>query len=394
MASICLYLHAHQPLRLKKSSVFDIGNHQPYFDEEKNKSYLERVVRKSYLPTNKILLDLIKNTNGEFKVNFSLTGILLEQLEKDFPEVIESFQELVETGRVELLSETYYHSLSYLYSKEEFKKQIFLHKEKIQKLFNYIPKIFRNTELMFNNEMAEFIQQLGYKGILAEGADHILGWRSPNFLYRAKGANKIKLLLKNYRLSDDIAFRFSTRDWKDWPLTAEKYASWINQVNGQGEVVNLFMDYETFGEHQWEETGIFEFLKVFPYQVLKHPDNTFNTLSEVVESYQPVAELDFPHIVSWADTERDLSAWLGNRMQQAVAEQIYSLEERVLSSDDEEIIEDWRKMQVSDHLYYMCTKWFADGDVHKYFSHYESPYDAFINFMNTFNDLKVRLSSS
>jgi len=392
MPSICLYLHAHQPLRLRNFSIFNIGKNHSYFDEERNRAYLERIVRKSYLVTNKILLDLIKDTKGKFKVSFSITGILLEQLEKDFPAVIKSFQDLIRTGCVELLSETYYHSLTYLYSKEEFKEQVKLHREKIKKLFNYAPQIFRNTELMFNNEMAKFIEKMGYQGILAEGADHILGWRSPNFLYRVKGAEKIKVLLRNYRLSDDISFRFSNRNWSEWPLTAEKYISWINQINGHGQVVNLFMDYETFGEHQWEETGIFEFLKSLPYRVLENPNNNFKTPREVVKLFKPVGELDFPNIISWADTERDLSAWLGNKMQQASLRKIYSLETAVKKSKDPLLIEDWRRLQTADHFYYMCTKWFADGDVHKYFNPYESPYDAFITFMNIFNDLKMRLN--
>lgn len=390
MPSICLYLHCHQPLRLRKFSVFEVGNNQPYFDEASNKFYLERVARKSYLPCNKILLDLIKNSRGKFKVSFSITGALLEQLERGFPEVIKSFQDLIETDCVELLAETYYHSLAYLYSKEEFKEQVALHRKKIKKLFGYSPKVFRNTELMFNNEMAKLVQDMGYKGVLAEGADHILGWQSPNFLYQAKGADKIKLLLKNYRLSDDIAFRFSTRDWPEWPLTAEKYASWINQIDDQEQMVNLFMDYETFGEHQWEETGIFDFLRSFPYEILKNDRNAFKTPSEMIKLYQPVAELDFPDIVSWADTERDLSAWLGNKMQQTAAQNIYALEKQIFSSKDKEIIEDWRRLQTADHFYYMCTKWFADGDVHKYFNPYETPYDCFIAFMNIINDLKIR----
>ncbi len=391
MPSICLYLHVHQPERLNNFSIFDIGKNKPYFNDKKNKFYLERVTRKSYLPTNKILLDLIKNTNGKFKVSFSITGVLLDQLERDFPEVIDSFRELVKTGSVDLLSETYYHSLAYIYSKKEFKEQVNLHRKKLKKLFNYTPTIFRNTELIFSNEMAKIVQDMGYKGILAEGADHILGWRSPNFLYRAVTADKIKLLLKNYKLSDDVAFRFSNQGWSEWPLMAEKYVSWINKVNGNGEIVNLFMDYETFGEHQWESTGIFDFLKAFPYEALKHPDNNFLTTAEVVKKYEPVGELDFHNIVSWADLERDLSAWLGNKMQQNSANKIYALEKEILATGDNKLIADWRKLQTSDHFYYMCTKWFSDGDVHKYFNPHESPYECFIFFMNILNDLKIRL---
>lgn len=392
MPSVCFYLHAHQPLRLKKFSFFDIGKDISYFDEERNKAYLDRIVQKSYLPTNKILLDLIKGTKGKFEVSFSITGTLLEQLERYHPEVIESFRQLVNTGCVELVSETHYHSLAYLYSKKEFEEQVRLHRKKLKELFNYTPTVFRNTELMFNNDLAKLIQDMGYKGILAEGADYILGWRSPNFLYQTKGADKIKLLLRNYRLSDDIAFRFSNRDWSQWPLTADKFAAWVNQINGSGELVNLFMDYETFGEHQWEASGIFDFLKTFPYKILEHPDNNFKTPSEMIKLYKPVGELDFPNIVSWADTERDLSAWLGNKMQQSAIEKIYSLEETINEKRNLVIAEDWRKLQTADHFYYMCTKWFADGDVHKYFNPYESPYDAFITFMNIFNDLRLRLS--
>ncbi len=391
MASVCLYFHAHQPIRIRKFSVFEIGQNQPYFDDEKNQAYLERVVRKCYLPTNQILLDLIKKTGGRFKVSFSISGILLEQLEKNFPEALRGFQSLVSSGRVELLAESYHHSLAYLYSKDEFKKQVKLQRDKLEKLFGYHPQVFRNTELMFDNNIASFAQKMKYKGVLAEGVDHLLGWRSPNFLYRVKSAKKTGILLRNYRLSDDISFRFSTRDWAEWPLTTDKFAHWINQVNGNGEVVNLFMDYETFGEHQWAETGIFDFLKVFPHRILEHPDNDFKTPSEVIAHYASRDELDFAHLTTWADTERDLSAWTGNQMQQKALSSLYSLEKDVLASRDRKIIEDWRRLQVSDHFYYMCTKWFADGDVHKYFNPHESPYECFISFMNILNDLKLRL---
>lgn len=393
MPSVCFYLHVHQPLRLRNYSVFDIGTDHFYFDEPRNREYLTRIVRKSYLPTNQILFDLIKQTGGRFKLALSLTGVLLEQLERFFPEALKSFQKLVETGCVEILGETYHHSLAYLYSKEEFKEQVALHSKKIKQLFGFKPRVFRNTELLFNNEMAGLVEGMGYKGILAEGADYILGWRSPNFVYQAQASN-IKLLLRNYRLSDDISFRFSTRDWSQWPLTADKFASWVSQVNGSGEVVNLFMDYETFGEHQWQETGIFDFLRVFPYKILEHPDNNFQIPSEVIKLYKPQGVLDFPHIVTWADTERDLSAWLGNRMQQLAVKEIYSLEDKIKKAGDPALLDDWRKLQTSDHFYYMCVKWFADGDVHKYFSPYESPYDAFIVLMNIFNDLKIRLGDT
>ncbi len=307
------------------------------------------------------------------------------------PEVIKSFQELAKTGCVEFLAETYYHSLSSLYSHNEFIEQIDAHKQIIKKLFGQTPRVFRNTELIYNNRLAELIERIGgFDSILAEGADHILGYRSPNFVYNPPGCKRLKLLLKNYKLSDDIAFRFSNHQWSRWPLTADKFANWVNDVNGCGYVVNLFMDYETFGEHQWEDTGIFNFLRHLPEEILKHPDNNFKTPSEVSAAYNSVDAVDVPYTVSWADIERDLSAWLGNSMQQNALTELYRLEEKVKSTANESIIRDWRKLQTSDHFYYMCTKWFSDGDVHKYFNPYDSPYDAYINFMNIMDNLNSR----
>ena len=390
MVSVCFYFQVHQPLRLRKYSVFEIGRNNNYFDQHNNEAIIKKVTRKCYLPTNKIILDLINKTDGRFKVAYSMTGIVLEQLEKYAPEVIDSFKKLVDTGCVEILDETYHHTLSYLYSKEEFKEQIEMHNKKINQLFHFNPRVFRNTELIYNNDIAGFVEKMGYKGVLAEGAEHILQWRSPNFVYKPKGLKRIRLLLKNYRLSDDIAFRFSEKSWKDFPLTAPKYAHWVSQINGNGNVINLFMDYETFGEHQWEDKGIFEFLKHLPYEILKHKDNDFVTPSEAIKRYEAVAELDFPHYVSWADIERDLSAWLGNKMQQEAIKGIYLLEPCVKLSDNYALIDEWRKLQTSDHFYYMCTKWFNDGDVHKYFNPYDSPYEAFISYMNILNDFRIK----
>ena len=390
MVSTCFYFQVHQPMRLRRYSIFEIGSHNNYFDGQKNEAIIRKIAHKCYLPANRIMLDLINKTGGKFKVAYSFTGILLEQLEKYSPEVIESFRKLVDTGSVELLDETYHHTISFMHSRDEFKDQVKMHNKKIRELFNYKPKVFRNTELIYNNELASFVEGMGYKGILAEGADHILGWRSPNFIYRPKGTENIKLLLKNYRLSDDIAFRFSEKSWKEFPLTAPKYAGWINAVNGNGNLINLFMDYETFGEHQWEDKGIFEFLKHLPEEILKNPDNDFVTPSEAIKRYDSVAELDFPHFVSWADIERDTSAWLGNKMQQEAMRELYSLEPHVKLSGDENLLEEWRKLQTSDHFYYMCTKWFNDGDVHKYFNPYDSPYEAYITYMNTLNDFRIK----
>jgi len=393
MASVCFYFQVHQPYRLRPFTVFDTGS--DYFDDFKNAEVLRKVANKCYLPSNRLLLELIKKYNGKFRISYSITGVLLEQLQMYAPEVLSSFQNLASTGCVEFLAETYYHSLSFMFSSREFIRQVELHTQAIESLFNQRPRVFRNTELIYNNELAALVEQIGgFDAILAEGADYILGYRSPNYVYRPQNSNGMKLLLKNYRLSDDIAFRFSNRYWSEWPLRAEKFASWINAVNGNGFVVNLFMDYETFGEHQWDHTGIFRFLERLPEEILKHPDNDFKTPSEAASTYDAADVVDVPNITSWADTERDLSAWLGNPMQENALAELYRLEERVHRTNDENIIADWRKLQISDHFYYMCTKYFADGDVHKYFNPYDSPYDSYINFMNALDNLSSRCSTS
>jgi alpha-amylase len=391
MVSIAMYFQVHQPFRMKKYSIFDIGRHSNYFDDVKNREILEKVANKCYKPMNNLLLHELK-ANPRFKISYSFSGVFLDQCEKYAPDVLRSFQNLTDTGQVDVLDETYYHSLSFLFSKEEFYDQVKLHRERVKELFGITPSVFRNTELIFNNELAYHVEKLGYKGILAEGADHILGWRSPNFVYRPKTTSTIKLLLKNYRLSDDVAFRFSNRGWQEWPLTTPKYANWINAANGNGHLINLFMDYETFGEHQWEDTGIFEFMRHFPGEMLKHPHNEFVTVSEAVQKYEPVGELDIHTPISWADIERDLSAWLGNQMQQSALKHIYDLEKDIKATNDATLINDWRMLQTSDHFYYMCTKWFNDGDVHKYFNPYDSPYESFIAFMNVLQDVKRRMA--
>ena len=392
MASVCFYFQVHQPYRLRNYTIFDTGS--DYFDDAKNAQICRKVAHKCYLPANQLMLELIKKYNDRFKISYSITGCLLEQLQLYAPDVLQSFQELAETGCVEFLGETYYHSLSSLYSREEFIDQIEAHTKTIQRLFHQKPRVFRNTELIYNNQLAELIESIGgFDAILAEGADHILGYRSPNFVYSPPKCKHLKLLLKNYRLSDDIAFRFSNRGWSQWPLNAHKFAEWINSVNGCGFTTNLFMDYETFGEHQWEDTGIFNFLRHLPDEILKHPDNNFKMPSEVTTTYDAVDEINVPHTISWADIERDLSAWQGNPMQHNALAELYRLEETVKRTKDKDIIRDWRKLQTSDHFYYMCTKWFADGDVHKYFNPYDSPYDSYINFMNVLDNLAYRCSS-
>jgi alpha-amylase len=403
MASVCFYFQVHQPYRLRDYTIFDNGT--DYFDEAKNAEICRKVAHKCYLPTNQLLLELIEKHQGKFRVAFSTTGTVLEQFQQYVPAVLDSFQRLAATGCVEFLSETYYHSLSFLYSRNEFIEQIQAHRRLIRELFGQNPRVFRNTELVYNNSLAETIEQIGgFDAIITEGADHILGYRSPNFVYQPPNCGLLKLLLKNYRLSDDIAFRFSNRHWSEWPLKADKFSSWINAVNGNGFVVNLFIDYETFGEHQWQDTGVFEFMRHLPQEILKHPDNDFKTPSEVAEAYDAMDVVDVPELVSWADTERDLSAWLGNPMQQNAIEELYKLEQSVKEISDidpilqkdcevgnrNDILTSWRRLQTSDHFYYMCTKYFADGDVHKYFNPYESPYDSFINFMNVLDNLRLR----
>ncbi|MGI9014544.1 MAG: glycoside hydrolase family 57 protein, partial [Phycisphaerales bacterium] len=339
---------------------------------------------------------LVRRHDGRFRVSFAITGTVLEQFQLWAPDLISLFQQLGETGACEFISETSHHSLSFLFSKPEFDAQVQLHEKQLHDLFGATPRVFRNTELTYSNELAAHIAATGrYDGILCEGVDGLLGYRSPNYLYVPPGQSNLKLLLKNFRLSDDIAFRFSDRNWKEWPLRAETFAKWVNQINGDGFLCNLFMDYETFGEHQWQDTGIFDFLDALPGWVYDtNPgQNDFRMPSECLAAYGPVGEYDVPNVISWADTERDLSAWLGNDMQINAGSELFKLEKAVKArheAGDPYILEDWRKLTTSDHLYYMCTKYWADGDVHKYFSPYDSPYDSYINFMNVLDNIRKR----
>lgn len=391
MPSICFYFQVHQPFRIKNYSFFDIGNSHFYEDDQKNREILNKVADKCYIKTNQKMLELIKRHNGRFKISYSISGTAIEQFEKYRPDVLQSFIDLANTGCVEFLSETFSHSLSFIYSKQEFQRQVKKHAAIIKKYFNQEPKVFRNTELIYNNELAVFIENMGYKGIVCEGVDRLLGDRTPNFLYQPVGTQTLKVLLKNYRLSDDIAFRFSDQGWKEFPLTVDKFKHWAYAVAGNGEVINLFMDYETFGEHQWESTGIFNFLDHLPGQILEHPDFDFKTPTEVINSYPTRGIYDAHDFISWADMERDLSAWLSNSMQKEAMKRIYSIENEVLACGNPDILRVWERLQTSDHFYYMCTKFWNDGDVHKYFSPYDSPYDAYMYFMNVFSDLECTL---
>jgi len=394
MRTICLYFQIHQPFRFKRYRFFDIGNDHYYYDDYLNESIMSKVAAKSYLPANEIMLDLINKYKGKFKLSFSISGIALEQFELYAPEVIDSFKRLADTGQVEFLSETYSHSLVALKSKDEFFKQVEAHRKKIKELFNQEPKVFRNTELIYSDGIGEMVVEMGFDGMLTEGAKHILGWKSPNFAYTNALNPKLKLLLKNFELSDDIAFRFSNTSWDEYPLTAEKFVGWLNDTDKKDETVNLFMDYETFGEHQWEETGIFEFLKAFPEKVFKNSDFTFSHPSELIDELQAVGMVNVPYPISWADEERDLTAWLGNPLQEQAFNKLYSLLDKVNQVEDERLRKDFQYLQVSDHFYYMCTKFFSDGDVHSYFNPYDSPYEAFINYMNVLSDFEIRLNAA
>ena len=401
MASVCFYFQVHQPYRLRR---YDAGAHDPfYFDDPANQAIMTKVANKCYRPATRLLLDLVRRHEGAFRLSFSISSTALDQFQAWAPDVLDLFRKLADTGACEFLGETSHHSLSFLYSRAEFDAQVTAHEDRIESLFGVRPAVFRNTELTYHNELAWHLEKGGrYRGVICEGVDRILGFRSPNYHYRPptvpglQGHPAIRVLLKNYRLSDDIAFRFSDRGWEKWPLDAATFAQWVNDINGDGYVCNLFMDYETLGEHQWAESGIFEFLNVLPDHILAvNPGhNDFVTPSESVKRFDPVGTYDVPEVISWADTERDLTAWLGNGMQEKAALALYGLEAPVRArhlAGDEHILSDWRKLTTSDHLYYMCTKYWADGDVHKYFSPYDSPYDAYINFMNVIDDMRRRL---
>jgi alpha-amylase len=393
MASICFYFQVHQPFRLRNYSYFDIGQSHFYEDDKKNIEILNKVADKCYLRANRKMLELIQRHQGRFKISYSISGMAIEQFEKHRPDVLQSFIDLAKTGCVEFLSETYSHSLSFIYSRAEFVRQVEKHALMIQKHFGQKPSVFRNTELIFNNELAAFIEGMGYKGLICEGVDRLLHGRSPNFVYEPVNKGKIKLLLKNHLLSDDIAFRFSDKGWTEFPLTADKFKRWVHNIAGNGETVNLFMDYETFGEHQWESTGIFDFLDHLPSEILQHPDFNFLTPSEVIATYPARDVYDAHDFTSWADTERDLSAWLSNSMQREAMNRIYALEKDITTCGDADLLQVWERLQTSDHFYYMCTKFWNDGDVHKYFSPFDSPYDAYMFFMNVYNDLDATVKA-
>ncbi len=393
--SLVLYLHVHQPWRLRDYTIFDTAHVHDYYGDDSetdrnNKKVFQKVADKSYRPMNALLKTLL-NEHPEFTLSLSITGTFVEQARLYAPDVLDDFRALVATGRVEIVGETYHHSLAFFYSQSEFERQVSQHRAMIKHEFGVDTTSFRNTELAYNDNLASWADKAGYKAILAEGWDPVLAGRTPNRLYQPPNTEQLRLLVKNYRLSDDIAFRFGNKAWEQWPLDSGKYERWLDASMQEGDVVNLFMDYETFGEHQWRDTGIFEFFKETIDRVARDSKISFRTVTQAATFHEPAGELSMPHTVTWADTERDLTAWLGNGMQQEAMRYLYGLEHDILRSQDQLLIADWRKLQTSDHVYYMCTKWFRDGDVHAYFSPYDSPYDAFLYFMNVVRDLRYRL---
>ena len=394
MRAICLYLHIHQPVRYREYSIFDVGVNSNYFRSDynsrtSNERIFKKVTDKSYRP----MLELLSRKmleHPDFKVSFSITGTWLEQAEVLAPDLIALIRDMVRRGQAEIVGETYYHSLAFFYDRAEFEAEVALHAAKIKSLFGVTPRTFRNTELAYNDELATWADQAGYTAILAEGWDKVLGYRSPNHVYRPTSCKNLKLLLKNYRLSDDIAFRFSDRSWGEWPLTVSKYQSWLNDSCLTGNLINLFMDFETFGEHQWKDTGIFDFMDKLIDSWLAEYENKFLTVSEAANFEPPVDEISMPSVVTWADSERDLSAWTGNAMQDSALTALYDLKSSILETGDQTLIADWRHLSTSDHPYAMCTKYWHDGDVHAYFSAYASPYEAFMYYMNILRGLEYR----
>lgn len=390
MKAICFYFQIHQPFRLKRYRFFDIGNDHYYYDDFANDDIITRIAHKSYIPAAESLLRMIEASGRKFKCAISVSGVALEQIEVYVPELLDLLKKLVATGCVEILAETYAHSLSSLADPEEFANQVKVHDDKVNELFGVRPKVLRNTELIYCDDLAPQILAMGYKGVITEGAKHILGWKSPNYVYAAASAPKLKMLLKNDKLSDDITFRFSNTNWSEYPLTADKYIGWIADTPDEEQIFNLFMTMEAFGELQNRDSGIFQFLEALP-RFAAERGIEFITPSEAVSKIKSVAELGVPFPMSWADEARDTSAWLGNQLQKEAFDKLYSVAERVRLCDDRRLKQDWYYLQASDHFFYMSTKHQADGEIHSLYSPYDSPYQAFTNYMNVLADFIVRV---
>ena len=391
MKNICLYFRVHQPSFLKSFRFFNIGSDETYFDDIAISTNMQKLANKCYLPANKILTDQIKKTDGKFKVAFSISGVTIDQFEKYTPSVLESFKELAETGCVEFLAQSFSNSLASLGARSEFEFQIARQLKKYDQHFNKKPKAFVNTELIYSNEIGKAVSDLGFNTILTEGADHILGYRSPNYLYTNPSAPKQKVLMRNYKLSDDIAYRFSKKDWHSWPLTAEKYCSWITALPKDENFVNIFMDYETFGEHHWIESGIFDFLAALGETALNTGKLGFATPSEIAKNNKAADSVNIPHPISWSDEERDLTAWLGNELQRDTFNLLYKLAPTVAKINEHEITNEYLHLQSADHFYYMSTKMFSQGAYRAQTTPYDSPYTAYINYMNVLNDFIIKI---
>jgi len=390
--AICFYFQVHQPFRLKRYRFFDLGHDHYYYDDFSNESIMRKVAENCYLPANEIILDLIIKHKGKFKITYSLTGLVINQFRLYAPEVLESFKKLADTGMVEFLAETESHSLASIKTRGEFERQVNMHKAMVKEFLGVDTTSFRNTELIYSDEIGSWVADMGFKSILTEGAKHVLGWKSPNYLYCNSINPRLKVLLRNFVLSDDIAFRFSNRNWSEWPLTTDKYISWLNKLAPKSELINVFLDYETFGEHNHKNTGIFDFLSHLPGSILKKTQYSFVTPTESADILQPVSAISVPSPISWADEERDITAWNGNDLQTAALEKLYKMADKVRMCEDHQIKKDWEYLQASDHFYYMATKFFSDGAVHAYFNPYDTPYDAFMNYMNVLSDFEIRLN--
>ena len=390
--SICIYFQIHHPERLRKYQFFDIGKKHNYFDNYANRSELEDLAKNCYLPANALLLDLIKKYEGKFKVAFSISGSAIDQLEMHTPEVIRSFQELAQTGQVEFLAETYSHSLASLSEDtDEFELQVKRHSAAIKELFGKKPVTFRNTSLIYSDKIGKRVADLGFKTMLTDGAKHVLGWKSPNFVYKNALDENLNLLLKNSKLSDDIAIRFSDRNWSEYPLTSEKYADWVSHSLQDTEVLNLFMNYEVIGHYNRAESGIFDFLRYFIQQIAENPNYQFLLPKEVTKKHTAKDILPVPYPISWTDEERDITSWLGNELQKEAFTELFKIQPLVKKKKNAEINEDYSRLQASEHFYFMRTKLFSGADYHKYILPYESPYEAFINYMNVLSDFIERV---
>lgn len=389
--SLCLYFQIHLPFQFRRYRFFDIGNSNQYYDEFNIRNTLQRTAEQCFLPMNKVLLDIINEYGKDFKVAFSITGSAIEQMEEYAPEVLDSFKKLAATGSVEFLCETYSHSLAFLKDENELDRQLTKQVETIQKHFGQSPKVVRLTGLIYSDLIGQRVAKLGFKGMITEGAKHILGWKSPNFVYQNPNNNKLKLLLRNYHLSDDIAYHFSDTEWEQWPITSEKFASWVDEINPKEEVVNLFMDYITFGERHNRESGIFEFMRYLPKAIFELKDFEFSTPSEVIKKYSSEENppVHIPYPISWSEEERDLSIWLGNDLQNDAFNSLCELSTKIAFLNDPDLLKDWERLQDSDNYYYMGTKW-SDGSIRRYRNVYSSPYDAYINYMNILSDLILR----